>query len=518
MRERDGAYRTLDSQALYEHRGAAAAIATLVMESALSREFGVGWVQRADGHGREVTGVSQKLMEEFSSRRRTITALTERLAREFEAQNGYAPDARALGRLRQWANHASRAFKEGHPLDLAAEARRWAEQACVSEAGALEPVLPAVSARQGAGSPAPAPVQVLSPQQERKVISLALARVQEAQPTWRKADLIRHLGELLPDDVACGDDGAAAALLTGLADRVLAGGASQRVLALEAPEWPTVPEPLRRADGRSVYRPHSGTRYATLAQLTMEERLTALAQQSGAPRLAPELAACLLGADQAQLEAQLQAATLTAQQAQGTTGSGLRLDQAAAAFLALTSDRRAEILVGPAGSGKTRTAGEVARLWREAGMGQVYGLATSQAARNVLREAGVDLADNTAAFLGHLEGRREALGPKTVQPGTLLVLDEASMMSIADLAAIMRLAAVRDCRVLITGDHEQLPAVEGGGGMMMLTRQMGYVQLAEPVRFAAEWEREATLRLRAGDASVLAQYEEQGRLRGGDAE
>ena len=58
MRESDGAYRTLDSRALHEHRGAAAAIATLVMESALSREFGTGWVRRADGHGREVRGVS----------------------------------------------------------------------------------------------------------------------------------------------------------------------------------------------------------------------------------------------------------------------------------------------------------------------------------------------------------------------------------------------------------------------------------------------------------------------------
>ena len=63
----------------------------------------------------------------------------------------------------------------------------------------------------------------------------------------------------------------------------------------------------------------------------------------------------------------------------------------------------------------------------------------------------------------------------------------------------MRLAAERGCRVLITGDHEQLAAVEGGGGMMMLARQMGYVQLAEPVRFAHEWERDASLRLRAGD-------------------
>jgi len=92
------------------------------------------------------------------------------------------------------------------------------------------------------------------------------------------------------------------------------------------------------------------------------------------------------------------------------------------------------------------------------------------------------------------------------------------MMSLADLASILRLAAERGCRVLITGDHEQLAAIEGGGGMMMLTRRMGFVQLAEPVRFSHEWERDAALRLRIGDASVLAEYDQHGRLRGGGPE
>ena len=234
---------------------------------------------------------------------------------------------------------------------------------------------------------------------------------------------------------------------------------------------------------------------------------------SGTPQ-----AARLLGADLAQLEAQLSAGAQSREPAQPDTGSGLRLDQAAAAFLAVTSDRRAEVLVGPAGSGKTRTAAVVAGLWRQAGLGEVYGLTTSQAARDVLHEAGVDLAANTADFLGHLTGAREARGPKTLRPGTLLLLDEASMMSMADLAAIMRLAAQHQCRVLITGDHEQLAAVEGGGGMVMLARQMGYIQLAEPVRFTCEWERDATLRLRAGDTTVAALYEEHGRVRGGDPE
>jgi len=516
-RETDGQYRTLDSQALHEHRGAAAAIAALVMESALSRKLGTGWVRRADGHGREVRGVSRTMMDEFSSGRRTISALTERLAREFEAQHRFAPDARALGKLRQWANHASRAAKDGAPLDLAAEVRRWAAQAAASEAGALEPLMPAATSRRGAGAAPPAEarlVWLLSRDQERDVMAQALARVQAAQPAWRKADLVRHLGESLPDDVVCADDGVAAALLADLADRVVRGGAGEEVVALEAPEWPPVPGALRRADGRSVYRPHGGTRYATLAQLTMEERLMFLAQQAGAPRLEPEVAARLLGADQAQLRE----AAHSAGTGQEGTGSGLRLDQAAAAFFVLTSGRRVEVLVGPAGSGKTRVAAEVARMWREAGLGEVYGLTTSQAARNVLREAGVDLADNTAEFLGHLAGQREARGPKTLRPGTLLLLDEASMMSLADLASILRLAAERGCRVLITGDHEQLAAIEGGGGMMMLTRRMGFVQLAEPVRFSHEWERDAALRLRIGDASVLAEYDQHGRLRGGGPE
>ena len=44
------------------------------------------------------------------------------------------------------------------------------------------------------------------------------------------------------------------------------------------------------------------------------------------------------------------------------------------------------------------------------------------------------------------------------------------------------------------------------------------MQLAEPVRFAEPWERAASLRLRAGDVSVLAEYDEHGRIIGGEPE
>ncbi len=183
----------------------------------------------------------------------------------------------------------------------------------------------------------------------------------------------------------------------------------------------------------------------------------------------------------------------------------------------LTSARRAEILAGPAGSGKTTTAAEMARIWRRAGMGEVIGLTTSQTAANILTSAGIT-AWNTARFLGHTESRREARGSMPVPEGSLLIVDEASMMSLADLAAILAIARRTGSKVVITGDHAQLAAVEGGGAMLLLARRQGYVQLAEPQRFAYQWERDATLRLRAGDVTVLAEYEQHGRLRGGTAE
>jgi hypothetical protein len=529
-RETDGQWRALDSMSLYRHRPAASAIAALTAENALTRKYGIAWVQRLDGHGREIAGVSQALMDMFSSRRQSIGPLTARLAQEYEAQYGRAPDARALAGLRQWANHATRRGKDAAPLDLPALVRRWSAQAIASETGALEPLAPnliGVAPQPPPAAPATAPRSVtavlsapraqpapLTEAQARRLIAEAVAAVQAAQSTWTESDLIRHLGERLPAALGPMTAPDAAALLPALARQALATDA----VLLSAPEWPAVPDSLRRASGESLYIPHGAARYATGAQLDLEQQLLADVAQEAAPRLDPAIAAQLLGAEQAHLQAQLRAGTATEDAISQIAGSGLRLDQAAAAYALLTSACRAGVMAGPAGSGKTRTVAEIARIWREAGMGEVIGLTTSQTARNVLAAAGVTRAYNTARFLGHLPGRRGALGPIPLAPGSLLILDEASMMSLADMAAILACAAANGCKVIITGDHRQIPAVEGGGAMMMLARRLGYVQLAEPQRFTHAWERDATLRLRAGDTSVLAVYDQHGRLSGGSPE
>jgi len=65
QRESDGEWRALDSMSLYRYRPAASAIAALAAENALTRRFGVRWVPRRDGHGREIAGVAQALMDKL---------------------------------------------------------------------------------------------------------------------------------------------------------------------------------------------------------------------------------------------------------------------------------------------------------------------------------------------------------------------------------------------------------------------------------------------------------------------
>jgi hypothetical protein len=125
---------------------------------------------------------------------------------------------------------------------------------------------------------------------------------------------------------------------------------------------------------------------------------------------------------------------------------------------------------------------------------------------------------NAAQFLGHLPGQRGARGPILLRPGDLVVMDEASMVANPDLGDVISQAAVSGARVILAGDTHQLQAVQNGGGLSLLTETLGYVRLAEPARFSHGWEQAASLRLRDGDTMVLAEYDQHGRIIGGDPE
>ena len=110
------------------------------------------------------------------------------------------------------------------------------------------------------------------------------------------------------------------------------------MVCLEAPEWPPLPAYLRRElDGRSVYTRPGTARYATRVQLSLEERLLARRAAADAPHLSRDAGRRAARRRRGVLEAQLY--ERAQESAAHATGAGLRLDQGAALFHALTSAR-----------------------------------------------------------------------------------------------------------------------------------------------------------------------------------
>ena len=320
-------------------------------------------------------------------------------------------------------------------------------------------------------------------------------------------------------------------LLEELTDEALRPGGPCATVLLTAADMVAVPDGYRRADGLSLWRRHGAEIYTTRAMLDAETRLLRAAAQTGAPKLTPGRAAAAVGADRARIEARLwreHSQSGTAQthgSAAGEpgaeaplSGAGLTDDQAQAIYGVLTSGRAIDILVGPAGTGKTRTVATLAQAWRDARLGRVIGLTTSTNAAHVLTAEGLTGSHNIASFLGRLKDSNRTRGHLPVRPGDLIVIDEASMVPTADLAAVEEIATRTGGKILLTGDTAQLSAPAAGGAMQLLAGEHGYYQLSTVQRFEQEWEREASLRLRAGDADVLPDYDQRGRILEGTAE
>jgi hypothetical protein len=254
-------------------------------------------------HGFEIKGVSGEMMRVFSSRRVSITADLRGRAARFEQRYGRSPSQRELAHLAQASNFKTRARKEG-ALDFAQLHAGWADKLARTLGVSLEAVAPSVwhGGSSGARSrdprgPGPAPISELELSQAAHE---AVALAQQEKSMWTRADLVKYLGRVLPRSGQ--DPAAAAALLEDLADRALR-SEFEPVACMEAPEPAEAPRSLLRADGRSIYQRHGGVRYATHAQLSLEERMLALARASGAPRMTRAGAARALGADLTQLEA-----------------------------------------------------------------------------------------------------------------------------------------------------------------------------------------------------------------------
>ncbi len=170
-------------------------------------------------------------------------------------------------------------------------------------------------------------------------------------------------------------------------------------------------------------------------------------------------------------------------------------DQAATVRTVCTSRDGVTVLVGPAGTGKTFTLEAIRDAYERTGH-QVLGAAPSALGALELSTGARLPAETMHRLLG-----RWARGIDLPDERTVLVIDEAGMAATRELEPLVRHAINAGSRVLVVGDHRQLPPVTAGGGFAAIATDPDNTVATLTVnrRQRHAWERAALAELRDGN-------------------
>ncbi len=184
-------------------------------------------------------------------------------------------------------------------------------------------------------------------------------------------------------------------------------------------------------------------------------------------------------------------------------------DQQAAVLALAGSSDAVSVLVGPAGTGKTFALDTVRSVYETAGF-RVLGAAPSARAAHEL-EHGARIESMT---MHRLLGAWER-GFDRPDSHTVLVIDEAAMAGTRELESLVTTTVAAGGRVILVGDHHQLPEVTAGGGFAALATcsLVTVAELSENRRQHHEWERTALAELRDGHvARAVSAYRSHDRV------
>lgn len=486
----DGGWRTLAGRPMHQAVVALSEHYNAVLADHLARDLGLGWEVRDRGERRnpafELAPVPDALVEEFSRRSHDIEARTDELIAVYRQERGREPSTRTILRLRAQATLATRPDKEVRSLaELTEGWRQRATDRLEEDATGWATGLMAGAGRVAGLRADDIPLDLIDELGRSVVVTVG-----EKRATWRRWNLHAEASRqtMTWRFASTSDREAVVGLIVDAAER--------HSLRLTPPELASSPVVFRRGDGTSMFRPKHGAVFSATALLDAEDRMLALGQDTSGP-----------GVD----------LVVVGRVVRKSLPGGHRLspDQAAAVATIAVSGQVVDLLVGPAGTGKTTTLGALRAAWeRQHGAGSVVGLAPSAASAEVLAgDLGIG-TENTAKWL--YEHRHNGL---LLRRGQLLILDEASLAGTLALDEIAAHAAQVGAKVLLAGDPAQLDAVEAGGVFGLLVREHGDAATLEEVRrFRNDWEKDASLRLRLGDAGVLEEYLGHGRVVDGDAE
>lgn len=593
----DGTWRTLDGQLLFAAGVALSETFDALLADELSRRLPVAFRWRNRGEWAtpafELDGFPDELLKAFSTRSTGIATHLFRATEAFVAEHGRHPTRVEQIRLRQTATLATRPPKVARSwADLLTS---WAQRA--RELAGREPrdlVADALSGQYAR----PLRLRDIGTESRRIFATYAVTQVEGRRSTWNawnlEAEVARatkhvpmasredraKLHESLvalareqcvaidghPDTLALTPEGPSAASVErdgpsvasiGLDDgpSVAVSVADGHGLAPSAADGPERGVSVASSvagtalDGRDSVGPSAADgspwsgmsrRYTSTRILEAERLLLDAATTGVGPAVEPE--------DPAWME-----------------GVTLGADQKAALEQVMRSGHGVQVLVGPAGSGKTATLKALADLWGSQWWhgDSVIGLAPSAtAALELQRSLGIrcetvarwlwksagpgadgylDVADRAAYLPGgagrtwerqqHVaemkDGERsmalhwgftDPADRYRMRPGQLVIVDEATLAGTLDLATLADQAQQAGALLLLVGDPAQLSAVQAGGAFGLLARVTHAVELTGLWRFTHPWEADATRGLRRGDPTVLDTYQSHGRILDGDRE
>ncbi len=524
----DGAWVTLDSRTLYKAAVAASEHYNGLLFDALHRQLGTDTEIRqpaATSHNPspQLTGVDDALVGEFSQRSRLIEVETDRLVAEWTEDHGTPPSATTTIKLRQQATLSTRTPKPDTITPLHELSVRWRARA-TAKGFDLGLVLAATVRRSYA---TPFRACDFEASWVDAAASLTRDRVAAKRATWNRWNLIAE-AERVCAAIRCHAPSDRNALI----DAVATSAETQSVPLNEHRYSVSADaQPDLRLGRQSVFDFHSSRLYTDATTLASEGAVMAARSDNGGPTVHATVAMEALG------------------DYKHHGRFGLHDDQRAAAGQVLLSGNRLDAVVGPAGTGKTTTLGAVKAAWEaEFGAGSVVGLAPSAASAEVLGRELSMVTENVAKWLYESVGAgashrgerffateerlRTACATNTrvaqeavrlaaeqnwwrFHPNQLVVVDEASMVSTLQLSALVHQAEDAGAKILLVGDPGQLDAIDAGGILGWLDRQGKTTKLSTIWRFEHAWEREASLKLRAGDAAAFGDYEQHERIRHG---
>ena len=185
---------------------------------------------------------------------------------------------------------------------------------------------------------------------------------------------------------------------------------------------------------------------------------------------------------------------------------GLMAEQTDAALAATTSSAVA-IVEGAPGVGKSTLLAPVVEGYAKAGC-RVIGAASAWRIANMLRDdLGIE-ARATASWIARLKA-----GEKVIDKQTVLIVDEAGLLSSRDMHALLGAVTVAGAKIILVGDRQQLQAIGAGPGLDLVARAVEAARVNNIVRQREAWAREAITAFGTGQSvSALEAFAEQGLL------